>query len=246
MLHHRTTANDRPDPIIALHCLDLPNAPVTPAFDRLTQLASRLLGSAVALVALRNEDGHSFTSLAGLAKVLPAADHLPLVHAIRQFTLALGRPLIIPDTRTHLLVKESTAMRDLGIVAYAGIPLIAPDGQALGAFCAVDSVPRAWQAEEIAILEDLATAVTTEIALREEISHRRQSQEAHERLIQELSGTLANAKALKSLLPICAGCKNIRDDQGGWNKLENYFRTYAEVNFTHGICPECAQRLYGD
>ena len=63
MLHHRTTANDRPDPIIALHCLDLPNAPVTPAFDRLTQLASRLLGSAVALVALRNEDRHSLRRL---------------------------------------------------------------------------------------------------------------------------------------------------------------------------------------
>jgi GAF domain-containing protein len=246
MLHHRTPVIDRPASITMLQHHDLPDTQVAPTFDRLTQLASRLLRAAVALVALRNEDGHCFTSLAGLAKLLPAADHLPLVHAIGQHTLALGRLLIIPDTRTHLLLKESTAMRDLGIVAYAGIPLLAPDGQVLGVFCAIDTAPRAWRAEQIAILEDLAAAVTTEIALRSEISQRRQSQEAHERLIQELSRTPANAKALKRLLPICAGCKNIRDDQGGWNKLESYFRTYADLDFTHGICPECARRLYGD
>ncbi len=51
---------------------------------------------------------------------------------------------------------------------------------------------------------------------------------------------------LNELLPICANCKKIRDDEGYWNNVEDYFRDQGTADFTHGICPECSKKLYGD
>ena len=59
------------------------------------------------------------------------------------------------------------------------------------------------------------------------------------RLSAELRQALSEVKALSGLLPICAWCKKIRDDRGYWTRIETYFETHSDVQFTHGICPEC-------
>ena len=51
-------------------------------------------------------------------------------------------------------------------------------------------------------------------------------------------------KTLNKLLPICSNCKKIRDDKGYWNQIESYIRDHSETEFTHGICPECSEKLY--
>ncbi|MGD9248582.1 MAG: hypothetical protein PVI60_11525, partial [Desulfobacteraceae bacterium] len=51
---------------------------------------------------------------------------------------------------------------------------------------------------------------------------------------------------LSGFLPICASCKRIRDDEGGWQQIEDYIAKHSEADFSHGICPECAHRLYPD
>ena len=65
-----------------------------------------------------------------------------------------------------------------------------------------------------------------------------------EELIKGLESAMANIKVLKGLLPICASCKNIRGDDGYWNQIEVYLRENSDLDFSHGICPECAARLY--
>jgi hypothetical protein len=49
---------------------------------------------------------------------------------------------------------------------------------------------------------------------------------------------------LRGLLPICSSCKKIRDDQGYWTQLETYIHQHSEADFTHGLCPDCAERLF--
>jgi hypothetical protein len=63
---------------------------------------------------------------------------------------------------------------------------------------------------------------------------------------RELREALERVKTLSGLLPICAGCKKIRDDQGYWNSVEGYLKERVDVDFTHGICPDCKERLYGE
>ena len=67
-----------------------------------------------------------------------------------------------------------------------------------------------------------------------------------ELLNQHLSKRIVEVKTLKGLLPICSHCKNIRDDKGYWNQVERYVTEHSEAQFSHGICPECAQKYYPD
>jgi ABC-type amino acid transport substrate-binding protein len=83
-------------------------------------------------------------------------------------------------------------------------------------------------------------------SLREEIRERMQAEEEKEKLIIELQKAFDEVKTLGSLLPICASCKKIRDDKGYWNQLEVYIQQHTGTAFSHGICPECAKRLYPD
>ena len=76
------------------------------------------------------------------------------------------------------------------------------------------------------------------------IAERKRAEEERERLIKELQDAVANIKTLRGFLPICAHCKNIRDDQGYWRSVEEYVRAHAEVDFSHGICPRCLEKHF--
>ncbi len=76
-----------------------------------------------------------------------------------------------------------------------------------------------------------------------DIDDRKRHEQERERLIGELQTALAQVKMLNGLLPICACCKKIRDDQGYWTQVEVYVMAHSQAEFTHGICPEC-EKLY--
>ncbi len=82
-------------------------------------------------------------------------------------------------------------------------------------------------------------------ALREEVRKHQQTLEEKEELIEKLQNSLDQVSRLHGLLPICANCKSIRDDQGYWQELESYFQEHSpEIIFSHGLCPTCAKKLY--
>lgn len=60
----------------------------------------------------------------------------------------------------------------------------------------------------------------------------------------ELEEAISNIKKLKGLLPICSSCKNIRNDRGYWRRIEEYFSENSDILFSHGLCPDCAKKLY--
>jgi len=78
----------------------------------------------------------------------------------------------------------------------------------------------------------------------QDITDRRELEIEKEKLIEELQESMKNVKVLSGLLPICASCKKVRDDNGYWEQIEIYIRNHSEADFTHGICPDCINRLY--
>jgi PAS domain S-box-containing protein len=74
-----------------------------------------------------------------------------------------------------------------------------------------------------------------------DISQRKNAEAESERLIRELRAALADVRTLRGLIPICAWCKKIRNDDGYWEQLEAYIRNHSEADFTHGMCPDCAR-----
>jgi DNA-binding response OmpR family regulator len=83
-------------------------------------------------------------------------------------------------------------------------------------------------------------------ALQAEIAVRRRAEAENERLIAELKAALADVKALSGILPICAFCKKIRDDQGYWSHVESYISKHSIAQFSHSLCPECLKQQYPD
>jgi two-component system sensor histidine kinase TtrS len=129
----------------------------------------------------------------------------------------------------------------------------------LGPITLRDVLSSYWRAILISCLLFLGMALFTALALRlnrrtraahqlalAEMERRRQVEEERERLLTELQAALASVRTLSGLLPICAGCKKIRNDDGKWQPVEQYLAQKSEAQFSHGICPQCAVKLYPD
>ncbi len=78
----------------------------------------------------------------------------------------------------------------------------------------------------------------------QDITEQKRREEEREQLIRELQKALSEVKRLSGLIPICASCKKIRDDRGYWKQVEEYIKEHSDAEFSHGICPECAEKLY--
>jgi GAF domain-containing protein len=163
-LSHRLSGPDS-ERLAELRRTGLLDSPPEAAYDRITELATRLLGVPVALISLVDEDRQFFKSCIGLAEPWHSAREIPLSHSFCRYALDADGPLVIDDARVHPLVRTNLAIRDLDVIAYAGVPLITADGHALGTLCAIDHQPRRWTAEQIDTLNVLAASVVSEIQL---------------------------------------------------------------------------------
>jgi len=98
----------------------------------------------------------------------------------------------------------------------------------------------------LAILKQVAEIKQELSMAQQEIERRKAAEKERDRVIQELQKALSEVKTLRGLLPICSGCKSIRDDKGYWKGIERYIQEHSLAKFSHGICPECAKKLYPD
>jgi Protein of unknown function (DUF3365) len=80
--------------------------------------------------------------------------------------------------------------------------------------------------------------------LRDHFRARQRAETERERLIAELQTALASVRTLTGLIPICASCKKIRNDQGYWTQLETYLKQHSHAEFSHSLCLDCARKLY--
>jgi PAS domain S-box-containing protein len=81
------------------------------------------------------------------------------------------------------------------------------------------------------------------LGMVENISRRKLAEQERERLVRDLQQALDKIKTLRGLLPMCAWCKKVRNDKGYWQKVETYVQEHSDASFTHGICPECLNKV---
>ncbi len=152
---------DDDDRLRALADSELMDSEPEAAFDRLTQVAARLLEVPVSLITVLDGNRQFFKSAAGIS-----VRETPLSHSFCRHVVIGRRPLIVTDARTDPRVSENRAIEELGVIAYCGVPLTTAAGHTLGSFCAIDSAPRNWNEEDVRLLEDLARGIITELELR--------------------------------------------------------------------------------
>ena len=135
------------------------------ALDRLARLARRTLGVPTALITVIESDRQRFIGLDGLGEPWATQRWTPLSYSLCQIPAAEGQPLVIKDTRLETTIETAPVQAELGVIAYAGVPMRATDGTILGTVCAIDTEPRDWTEEEVLILGDLAAAASAELTL---------------------------------------------------------------------------------
>ena len=135
-------------------------------FDRLVRLAARILEVPTSLVTIVEEDRQRFPGQTGLPEPWATRRETPLSYSFCKHVVAAGAPVEIADAREDDRVRDNPAIPEFGIVAYLGVPLASPDGTVLGSVCAMDQRPRAWTADDRALLTDVCAAAATEVHLR--------------------------------------------------------------------------------
>lgn len=161
----------------ALRQSGLMDSPADLPFDRLVSLACKVLHAPVAIVSLVDDHRQFFKSSRGLPEPWVSRRETPHSHSICRLVVRSGTPLILPDARLDSRLCDNRAVPELGVIAYAGMPLRTAAGHVLGSFCVIDSKPRQWTGDDIEILEGIAEAVMTEIDLRGDIAARRKVEE---------------------------------------------------------------------
>ncbi len=176
---------------------ELLDGATSPLLDRLTRIASALLGVPVSLVSLVDNAGQHFPGLTGLTGWAAERRGTALSHSFCQHVVTSNSPLIIEDAHASAVVADNLAVPRLGVIAYAGVPLRTADGHVLGALCAIDAAPKKWTPQEVAILEDLAALAIAEIEARVQQGARDHSHDGPPVTCDALTGLLNNRGLLE-------------------------------------------------
>lgn len=205
----------------ALRALEILDTEAEAQFDNLTRLAADLCALPIALVSLVDSERQWFKSRVGLDAPETPREHAFCAHAIHGDDV-----MVVEDaTRDIRFANNPLVTGEPNIRFYAGAPLITRDGHALGTLCVIGDAPRTISAQETRALETLAQQAMTLLEYR--------------RVSRDLSEALSQVKVLSGLIPICAWCKQVRDDDGYWHEVDRYIATHTGADITHGICPEC-------
>ncbi len=153
-----------PDRLRTLDATGLLDSPAEEVYDRITRAAADALDVPSAALSFIAADRQYFKSTAGMGDLSnPAHRSTPLDQSIDKYTVADGNPLVLEDTRSDPVFMKHPVVRSGAVAAYLGIPLISPDGHAIGTLCVYDDKPRQWGTGHIQVLSDLAQLATERI-----------------------------------------------------------------------------------
>ena len=166
------------------------------AIDRFTKLATQILGVKVSLLSLVDADRQFLKSSFGLNEPWASERELPLSHSFAKLIVASGEPLVIEDAREEERVRDSLAIEELGIVAYAAFPLrTTAGGHVLGSFCAIDDAPHTWTGQELELLNGFSDAVMAHVEMREAKQEAEQAKQEAEQAQQQAEQAQQEAEA---------------------------------------------------
>jgi len=237
---------------------------LTKVFNLVASNAREIVNAELVVVPILNEerDQYTYVAASGADADIVLGKKLSANVGMCGWVLQHKRSLLFGEISTHW-IGEKTPW-EAGQQSAVLVPLIGRKGiigglsalgkQGGGCFTGHDLDLLTMFANQVSIAIEnaqLFQQVTLEIEERnEEITERKKAEEEllrHKEHLEELvDERIAEIKTLQGILPICSSCKKIRDDMGAWHQLEAYIRDHTEAEFSHGICAECAKKLYPD
>ena len=210
----------------ALRAFDILDSGAEQSYDDLTRIAAHICQTPKALITLIADDRQWFKSRFGMALTETTRDEAFCAHTILD-----THPMIVPDaTLDPRFAANPHVTAPDGIRFYAGAPLMTRDGFGMGSLCVIDERPRELSAAQIEALEALSRQVVRLMEFR--------------RTSTELAGALRDIKTLEGLIPMCANCHRVREDDKYWRGVDAWMSAHTDVMVSHAICPDCMHKLY--
>ncbi len=186
------------------------------AFDDLARLAASICGTPLAAITLIDEKRQWIKSHHGFAM-----RETPRELAFCAHTIAGNDVMVVEDATKDERFSGNPMVSDApDIRFYAGAPLVVGDGHALGALCVIDKKARHLDTQQLDALRVLRQAVVTQLELRR---------------------ALEDFRAIERMLPMCAWCRSVREDNGSWRPLHAHVMDTQTVS--HAMCPTCAKAM---
>ncbi|MHB9027254.1 MAG: GAF domain-containing protein [Candidatus Latescibacterota bacterium] len=201
-------------------------------------IATLLLVPSVMINRVVPPDLEVFRSNTDSTNPFPSGTRMPMLGIYCAWVAENRQRLRVDDARKEAQWADSPTA-GAGIFSYLGYPVLWPNGEVFGTICAIDTRENKWEKQSDSLIQTFRDTIELNLALvaaMEELNKKN----------QELELALTEVKTLQGLLPICAYCKKIRDDKGYWSQIESYIGKCSGLQFSHGVCPECAQKVYSE
>ncbi|MDO9209343.1 MAG: GAF domain-containing protein [Deltaproteobacteria bacterium] len=220
-------------------------------YERFAEEVRKLIPFDRIMVALNNpeEDTATVAYVSGFGiEGRKVGDIYPLRHSASEEVIRTRAGLLVqPETVEELEGRFSTLISTFrsGLRSIMTVPLISGN-QVIGALHFRSKKSKAYTDRDLRLAERIGDQIAGAIANAQLFTEKKRAEEEREKLVRDLQKALSEVKKLKGIFPICASCKKIRDDKGYWRQIEAYIRDHSEAEFSHGICPDCMKKLYGD
>ncbi|MFJ4903434.1 PP2C family protein-serine/threonine phosphatase [Streptomyces sp. NPDC088727] len=193
------TALSDPARLAAVAATGLPDTGPEEVFEDLASLAARVTGSGRAFVTLVDGERSFWKSCFGVEAPALAQRQNPVRESFCYFLVGLaGDPFIVDDAAADARTRDHPSVGPMNIGAWAGYPLMSPDGQVLGSFCVIDDAPRAWSQSDLTTLATLARSVSAEVHLRQSLAAAQKAQ----RVSSDLAHSLQQGLLPPALKPV--------------------------------------------
>ncbi|MCE5242454.1 MAG: GAF domain-containing protein [Syntrophaceae bacterium] len=144
--------------------------------------------------------------------------------------------LLVPDALADVNWKNSPDV-NLNMISYLGFPILLPNKTPFGTICVLDNKANEYSKTTEKLMMQLRSLIESHLEMIY-INQRLGDKN------KKLTDYLMELQAFRGLVPICANCKSIRDNQNNWHPIEHYLIKHPVADFSHGICPECMKKLY--
>lgn len=217
---------DEAERLAALHDYDVLDSEAEQTTDDLVHLAGRIAGTPVSLISLVDAERQWFKANVGFDQTQTSREI-----SFCGWAVLGSEPLIVPDTLVDDRFNDNPlVLGEPRIRFYAGFPLVTPGEHMLGTLCVLDNTPGHLSNEQHEDLARLAGLVMTHLEAR--------------RNATRLADALREIRALGELIPICAHCRRIREDDDYHRTLEQWLHEHTGTRVSHGICPDCMREHF--